>query len=53
MKKYKYACLELNVKLQDESKVACVKIPFDDEREAWEYLCTHYDADFHSNYWIE
>ena len=52
MNKYSYACLELRLKLKNDS-VAQVKIPFEHYKDAYEYLEKHYDRTFHSKCWIE
>ena len=52
MKKYKYACLELRMRLKN-NMVAQVKIPFSCKRDAQDYLVAHYDKKFHSRGWIE
>lgn len=51
MKKYSYACLELKLEFENIKNV--IKIPFDNDKEAFEYLVTHFDSSFHSDAWIE
>jgi len=49
--KYTYACFELKIELKDA--VAQVKIPFENEYKALEYIYTHADGSFHSKCWLE
>lgn len=51
MKKYVYACFELRIDVKD-----CdinVKIPFDDEQDAVNYIYAHADGNFHKRIWLE
>lgn len=46
-----YACFELRVELKDA--VTQVKIPFETEEEAIEYIYSHADGQFHTKIWLE
>lgn len=51
MKKYVYACFELRVDVKDYD--INVKIPFDDEQDAINYIYAHVDGNFHKRIWLE
>lgn len=51
MKKYTYACFKLNIEVKDHD--INVKIPFDNEEDAINYIYKYFDGDFHEKVWLE
>ena len=51
MNKYVYACFELSVDVKDFDNN--VKIPFENEEKAIEYIYSHADGQFHTKIWLE